>query len=71
MGVVFDKLLGKPLLHNHKTWYMVSPNGTIWDITIDNTGALVSTNRSTTNYRLLENNSIRLLENGDHRLTEA
>lgn len=45
MSVVYDKLLNQPLLHNHKTWYMVSPDGSIWDMSIDDTGALVSTKR--------------------------
>lgn len=45
MAVVYDQLLNKPLLHNHKTWWMQSADGSIWDISIDNTGALVSTKR--------------------------
>jgi hypothetical protein len=45
MGVVYDKLLNRPLLHNHKTWYMVSPDASIWDVTIDDTGTIVTTKR--------------------------
>ena len=43
MAVVYDKLLGKVLLHRHDPLYLKDPNGIMWAVTVDITGTLVIT----------------------------
>jgi hypothetical protein len=43
MAVVFDKLLGKPLLHRHDPLVLMDENGFYWDVTVSTAGALVVT----------------------------
>lgn len=39
--VVFDKLLGKPLLHVHDPLYLTDADDVLWKITIDTDGTLI------------------------------
>ena len=45
MGVVYDKLLKRPLLHSHSSsaWVLTDTNGVQWTVTVDTSGALVTT----------------------------